>query len=67
MIVFYELILSFTGEIPRPPPLPEWTDIKEYLQYLNLDEPIIGKDDFIPKTIKMNIQLKYLGKVVLKG
>ncbi|XP_056105610.1 uncharacterized protein si:ch211-13c6.2 isoform X1 [Rhinichthys klamathensis goyatoka] len=30
------------GKIPRQPPLPEWTDIIEYLKYLKLDEPIIG-------------------------
>ncbi|KAI2652853.1 NADH-quinone oxidoreductase subunit F [Labeo rohita] len=33
--------LASQGEIPRPHPLPEWTDIREYLEYLDLDEPII--------------------------
>ncbi|XP_051520242.1 uncharacterized protein si:ch211-13c6.2 isoform X2 [Myxocyprinus asiaticus] len=37
-----ENTLAAQGKIPRPPPLPEWTDIKQYLEYLNLDEPIIG-------------------------
>ncbi|XP_059365574.1 uncharacterized protein LOC132104261 isoform X1 [Carassius carassius] len=35
------------GEIPRQPPLPEWTDIREYLEYLNLEEPIIGLNSLI--------------------
>ncbi|KAK7125068.1 hypothetical protein R3I94_019200 [Phoxinus phoxinus] len=30
------------GKIPRQPPLPEWTDIIDYLKFLKLDEPIIG-------------------------
>uniref|UniRef100_A0A8C2ISI5 C2H2-type domain-containing protein n=1 Tax=Cyprinus carpio TaxID=7962 RepID=A0A8C2ISI5_CYPCA len=47
-----------TGEIPRPHPLPEWTDIREYLEYLNLDEPIIGLNSLI--------QVPDHGKTVLK-
>ncbi|XP_073678021.1 uncharacterized protein [Garra rufa] len=39
--------LASQGEIPRPPPLPEWTDIREYLEYLDLDEPIIGLNSLI--------------------
>ncbi|XP_016398084.1 uncharacterized protein LOC107731497 isoform X1 [Sinocyclocheilus rhinocerous] len=39
--------LASQGEIPRPPPLPEWTDIREYLEYLNLDEPIIGLNSLV--------------------
>lgn len=49
--MFYELILSFIGKIPIQPPLPEWTDIIEYLQYLKLDEPIIGKMTLSPKLV----------------
>ncbi|XP_067268146.1 uncharacterized protein si:ch211-13c6.2 isoform X2 [Chanodichthys erythropterus] len=37
-----EEALAAQGKIPIQPPLPEWTDIIEYLQYLKLDEPIIG-------------------------
>ncbi|XP_051948341.1 uncharacterized protein LOC127619534 isoform X2 [Xyrauchen texanus] len=37
-----EKTLAAQGKIPKPPPLPEWTDIKQYLEYLKLDEPIIG-------------------------
>ncbi|KAK2886971.1 hypothetical protein Q8A67_015199 [Cirrhinus molitorella] len=39
--------LASQGEIPRPPPLPEWTDIREYLEFLDLDEPIIGLNSLI--------------------
>ncbi|KAF4100418.1 uncharacterized protein si:ch211-13c6.2 isoform X1 [Onychostoma macrolepis] len=39
--------LASQGEIPTPPPLPEWTDIIEYLEYLSLDEPIIGLNSLI--------------------
>ncbi|XP_062846731.1 uncharacterized protein si:ch211-13c6.2 [Trichomycterus rosablanca] len=37
-----EEALAAMGLIPSPPLLPEWTDITQYLKYLNLDEPIIG-------------------------
>uniref|UniRef100_A0A8C1P6A9 Uncharacterized protein n=1 Tax=Cyprinus carpio TaxID=7962 RepID=A0A8C1P6A9_CYPCA len=42
----------------KPHPLPEWTDIREYLEYLNLDEPIIGLNSLI--------QVPDHGKTVLK-
>ncbi|XP_060798843.1 uncharacterized protein si:ch211-13c6.2 [Neoarius graeffei] len=37
-----ERALADKGLIPKPVPLPQWTSIKEYLTYLNLNEPIIG-------------------------
>lgn len=33
---------DFIGFLPQPTPLPQWTSIKEYLLYLDLNEPIIG-------------------------
>ncbi|XP_055075435.1 uncharacterized protein [Misgurnus anguillicaudatus] len=35
------------GVIPRQPALPQWTDIRDYLKYLDLDEPIIGLDALV--------------------
>lgn len=32
---------------PPPRPLPEWTDILQYLNYLQLKEPIIGLDSLV--------------------
>ncbi|XP_027031848.2 uncharacterized protein si:ch211-13c6.2 isoform X1 [Tachysurus fulvidraco] len=42
-----EIALADKGLIPNPIPLPEWTGIKEYLTYLNLNEPIIGLGDLV--------------------
>lgn len=36
---------GFIGLIPKPTPIPQWASIKDYLKYLNLNEPIIGKID----------------------
>ncbi|XP_065147633.1 uncharacterized protein [Paramisgurnus dabryanus] len=37
-----EEALVAKGVIPRQPALPQWTDIRDYLKYLDLNEPIIG-------------------------
>ncbi|XP_053469044.1 uncharacterized protein si:ch211-13c6.2 isoform X1 [Ictalurus furcatus] len=42
-----ERALADKGIIPKPAPLPQWTSIKEYLTYLNLNEPIIGLGDLV--------------------
>ncbi|XP_056597511.1 uncharacterized protein si:ch211-13c6.2 isoform X1 [Triplophysa dalaica] len=42
-----EEALVAQGAIPRQPQLPQWTDIKEYLEYLSLDEPIIGLSSLV--------------------
>ncbi|KAI1902527.1 hypothetical protein AGOR_G00045670 [Albula goreensis] len=34
--------LMATGKARREPPLPEWTNYMQYLDYLQLDEPIVG-------------------------
>ncbi|XP_066530071.1 uncharacterized protein si:ch211-13c6.2 isoform X2 [Hoplias malabaricus] len=53
--------------MPWPRPLPEWTNIKQYLKYLNLDEPIIGlsalvqQEDVVTEDDK--VQLRYRCKI----
>ncbi|XP_072532247.1 uncharacterized protein [Salminus brasiliensis] len=42
-----EEVLAANGVIPKPQPLPKWTDFKQYLEYLQLDEPIIGLDSLV--------------------
>ncbi|KAK3511704.1 hypothetical protein QTP70_014528 [Hemibagrus guttatus] len=42
-----ERALADKGLIPKPISLPQWTSIKEYLTYLNLNEPIIGLGDLV--------------------
>ncbi|KAF7691225.1 uncharacterized protein si:ch211-13c6.2 isoform X1 [Silurus meridionalis] len=42
-----EQALADKGLVPRPTPLPQWTSIREYLTYLNLNEPIIGLGDLV--------------------
>ncbi|XP_026144539.1 uncharacterized protein LOC113119345 isoform X1 [Carassius auratus] len=54
--------LASQGEIPRQPRLPEWNDIVEYLEYLKLDEPIIGLNSLI----QIPDHLADDGKTVLK-
>ncbi|KAL7830422.1 hypothetical protein SRHO_G00315490 [Serrasalmus rhombeus] len=55
------------GLIPMPLPLPEWTDIKQYLKYLNLDEPIIGLGALVQEedavTDDGKVQLRYRCKM----
>ncbi|XP_026785387.3 uncharacterized protein si:ch211-13c6.2 isoform X1 [Pangasianodon hypophthalmus] len=42
-----ERTLADKGLIPEPTPLPQWANIKDYLTYLNLSEPIIGLGDLV--------------------
>lgn len=42
-VLFHSLILLFVGKVARQHVVPKFQDILEYLEYLNLDEPIIGK------------------------
>ncbi|XP_053348339.1 uncharacterized protein si:ch211-13c6.2 isoform X2 [Clarias gariepinus] len=42
-----ERALADKGIIPKPAPLPQWSGIKEYLTYLNLNEPVIGLSDLV--------------------
>lgn len=42
-VLFHSLILLFVGKVARQHVVPKFKDILEYLEYLNLDEPIIGK------------------------
>ncbi|KAL6457021.1 hypothetical protein MHYP_G00339840 [Metynnis hypsauchen] len=55
------------GLIPMPLPLPEWTNIKQYLKYLNLDEPIIGLGALVQEedavTDDGKVQLRYRCKM----
>ncbi|XP_035385113.1 uncharacterized protein si:ch211-13c6.2 isoform X2 [Electrophorus electricus] len=54
--------LASNGLIPKPPPLPEWTDIKQYLKYLDLDEPIIGLSALVQEEDSVSDD----GKVLLR-
>ncbi|KAF5908608.1 uncharacterized protein DAT39_001692 [Clarias magur] len=42
-----ERALADKGVIPKPAPLPQWSGIKEYLTYLNLNQPVIGLSDLV--------------------
>uniref|UniRef100_A0AAY4CU16 Uncharacterized protein n=1 Tax=Denticeps clupeoides TaxID=299321 RepID=A0AAY4CU16_9TELE len=55
--------LNLTGRASRTSELPDWKNFLEYLDYLNLNEPIIGKVIEPLNSGEGNIQLQYKCKL----